>query len=732
MFARICLALATWLCVVPPSQAATLFSDSFESPDTTGRVTNSPAGWVATRTDKTGINDASISGKTGVQFAFLDDYPNTGLHDGSLTTTSSILSSNLTAWVNYTLTCDVAVGGSGAAGAIDLLAGTNVIASVTNKPSANNTFAATAALPSSTSKARIGIIPTDSHPYLGQPLSIRLRHVAGAWNHDVMFDNLVLDATDTSSDTNAPTPDAMLWHGGPVASANTSITMTAAVASDPNRVQYMFTNTVNGNCSGWIDANVWTDTGLTDGVSYIYKVKARDNSANYNETAWSDEVGATASAFVLLYDSFESPPHADVTSSYATNSQGWVRSTTLSGAAGLHDEGAGTFVTPYGSQAAFVYDNVGTLETRYTTTGISAVLEAGITYTITFNAASENGGNAQYGVDLLAGTNVIASATGAPGNDDVSATSVTITYVAKEGDSLLGNTIAIRLRKPYGEWSAGHIVYDNVRLMALPSGYSPASDGGGVSYDFVAAPLEVTVDGYVGYLNAMTNGELSVDGGEVSLVTTSNLLCLTTDANADAYVSYDSGAAIGSRFSSVTDRGDHPMIFVSWFGAAAYCNWKSSVEGLDAVYNPAGGWSSVTTETGYRLPTEAEWYKAAAWNPVAGRFHAYGTSSDAITTNDANFLNSGDAYEGNAIPTTPVGSYAAVSPYVLFDMSGNVGEWCNELYSGSDAATDPHVIRGGGWGHPAGRGKSSARTALKPGQPADSVGFRVFKTVRWE
>ena len=305
-------------------------------------------------------------------------------------------------------------------------------------------------------------------------------------------------------------------------------------------------------------------------------------------------------------------------------------------------------------------------------------------------------------------------------------------FTPASGHPNLGETLAIRLRKPAGGYNQGQIIYDNVRLTALPSGFSPGSEDGGVEYDFVAAPAEVTVDSYVSYLNATTNGELSVSAGEVSLASTSNLLCLTTNAQMEAYVAYDSGAPAGSQFSAVTDRGDHPMIFVTWFGAAAYCNWRSSADGYSSAYNPAAGWASVTTNSGYRLPTEAEWYKAAAWNASTASFYKYGISSDTISTNSANFLNSGDAYESNDVPTAPVASYAAVSPYVLYDMTGNVGEWCNDLYSGSDPDVDPHAVRGGGWGHPAGRCKTTTRTALKPEQPANSVGFRIFRTVIWE
>jgi hypothetical protein len=408
------IAAAMLLSVTLQAPAATIFSDSFESPDTSGRVTNSPAGWVSTRTDKTGINDASVADKTGSQYAYVDDYPNTGLFDGALTTTSEILSSNLTAWMHYTLTCDVTVSGAGGVGVIDLLAGTNVIASVTNAPATANNFSSTNhPLKSMSSSAKITIIPDDSHPCLGQTLAIRLRKVGGAWNADVLFDNLILDAVDTSSDTNAPTPNTMLWHSGPVASANTSITMTATNATDDNHVQYFFTNTVNGNVSGWISYPVWTDTGLSNGVTYTYKVKARDNSSNHNETAWSDEASVQADSAVLLYESFEAPSHADVLSAHATNSQGWIQS--VSSAAGLHDEVSGKFTTPFGSQAAYVHDDSGSGGKKYSITNMGAVLEAGKQYLLSFNAAAENNGPAGYGVDLLAGTNVVATATGSPG-----------------------------------------------------------------------------------------------------------------------------------------------------------------------------------------------------------------------------------------------------------------------------------------------------------------------------
>jgi hypothetical protein len=117
-------------------------------------------------------------------------------------------------------------------------------------------------------------------------------------NYATVTDNVSSNATSATNtftvgpDTTAPTPNPMGFAAAPAALSATSIVMTASTATDvyvlSPPVQYFFENVSNLVDSGWISSTVWTNTSLTLGTTYGYRVKARDSATpTPNETGWS-------------------------------------------------------------------------------------------------------------------------------------------------------------------------------------------------------------------------------------------------------------------------------------------------------------------------------------------------------------------------------------------------------------------------------------------------------------
>ncbi|OHB50886.1 MAG: hypothetical protein A2Y10_15890 [Planctomycetes bacterium GWF2_41_51] len=101
------------------------------------------------------------------------------------------------------------------------------------------------------------------------------------------------------ADTTPPTPNPMTWLVDPHATSSNSSEMACTVATDIAGVEYYFeerSGNQGGTSSGWIETNVYVDTGLQPETTYTYRVKARDKSDNHNDTDWSSEISVTTPA----------------------------------------------------------------------------------------------------------------------------------------------------------------------------------------------------------------------------------------------------------------------------------------------------------------------------------------------------------------------------------------------------------------------------------------------------
>jgi formylglycine-generating enzyme required for sulfatase activity len=144
-----------------------------------------------------------------------------------------------------------------------------------------------------------------------------------------------------------------------------------------------------------------------------------------------------------------------------------------------------------------------------------------------------------------------------------------------------------------------------------------------------------------------------------------------------------------------------PIVGVSWYDAVAYCNWLSEQHGYSPAYRIEGETvTPIWANNGYRLPTEAEWEYAA--RDRGGNQIWAGTSAETSLPEYVNHDGSRDGFSSAA----PVGKLRP-NRLGLYDMSGNVREWCWDCYGDytSDSVRDPkgpsrgslHVIRGGDW-----------------------------------
>ena len=161
---------------------------------------------------------------------------------------------------------------------------------------------------------------------------------------------------------------------------------------------------------------------------------------------------------------------------------------------------------------------------------------------------------------------------------------------------------------------------------------------------------------------------------------------------------------------------DQPVVAINWGDAEQYCSWLSQVSGRN-----------------YRLPTEAEWEKAAKGgreNPL------YAWGDDPPQDHDEYIRR----WSGNVSGPLPVGQ-GAPNPFGLYDICENVHEWCSDWYSPDYYASSPErnptgppsgarrASRGGAWRHHIKVSRCAARSSIPPAFEYADYGFRVVRDV---
>ncbi len=231
--------------------------------------------------------------------------------------------------------------------------------------------------------------------------------------------------------------------------------------------------------------------------------------------------------------------------------------------------------------------------------------------------------------------------------------------------------------------------------------------------EFYMDTYEVTNGKYCAYLNtAYAQGRVRVSNDVVYQVGgAGEALCDTTGSSYLSRITWN-----GSTFRVTAGKANHPMALVSWYGTCTYANQRSRDVALTPCYDETT-WDCNFGAGGYRLPTEAEWEYAARGGEHSPYFRF--PWGDIVDGSCANYRKSGDPYETGPDPeTSPVGYYDGgqipagsdmKNGYGLYDVAGNVWEWCHDWYdtayysdSPSNNPTGPlsgscRVVRGGSW-----------------------------------
>lgn len=285
--------------------------------------------------------------------------------------------------------------------------------------------------------------------------------------------------------------------------------------------------------------------------------------------------------------------------------------------------------------------------------------------------------------------------------------------------------------------SGGVLVACALSLLLVSCG----GGGGGGSDDEDASPTIVS-----SVSNGITGSYVFMDGRTVTIWARWCSDHEVTQAEYELHCNYGGSNQPNSFYG---DGDNYPAYYVSWYDAITYCNKRSLNEGLTPCYTVSGvnfsgqvvvptsdnaTWNAAScnfSANGYRLPTEAEWEYFARGGNV--------TNNGQTTYSGSNTIGDVAWYTENSSSTTHEVKTKAKNSLNLYDMSGNVGEWCWDWYGSINQDTDSagassgstRVLRGGGWDYDASGCSVAFRNHLvNPGNRRSYFGFRVVRSAR--